>query len=167
MGRPNKTEAVAEGYAHAGNQALERFHRDAAADALDDAVAALVHAIAATTRERCPAWWNSLGLAYSERYDAAGDEEDLDLAIATARRAVQDTRPGDAERAGCLVNLGVYLLDRYDARLWRGRPLGCRECRPSSGGLGRARFWLSLGCMACASARRGCSLRHDPAGPLP
>jgi hypothetical protein len=120
-------EAVAEGYAQAGNQALERFHRDATTDALDDAVAALVQAIAATTRERCPAWWNSLGLAYSERYDAAGDEEDLDLAVSSARRAVQDTRPGDAERAGCLVNLGVYLLDRYDARGSDGEDLSAAE----------------------------------------
>jgi hypothetical protein len=112
-------EALAESAAQAGDEALQRFHDsrtpEEAHDALDDAIASFARALAATARPRCPAWWNSAGLAHSERYDLAGDVEDLHLAVDLARRAVQDTDPGDAARAGCLVNLAGYLLDRHAA----------------------------------------------------
>jgi tetratricopeptide (TPR) repeat protein len=49
--------------------------------------------------------------------------EDLHLAVELARRAVQDSDPGDAARAGCLVNLAVYLLDRHDAGVGDGDDL--------------------------------------------
>lgn len=112
-------EAAAESAARDGDEALRRFHESRtpaeAHAALDDAIASYSSALAATVQPRRHPWWNSLSLAYSERYDLAADLEDLHLAVDLVRRALQDTEPGDAARAGCLINLATYLLDRHDA----------------------------------------------------
>jgi len=110
-------EALAESAARDGAEALQLFHdsctTDEARDALDEAIASFARALAATGRPRCAAWLSNAGLAHSERFDLTGDVEDLHLAVDLARRAVRDTDPGDPARAGCLVNLAVYLLDRH------------------------------------------------------
>jgi tetratricopeptide (TPR) repeat protein len=111
-------EAVAETEAQVGDAALRRFYDSRtpgeARDALNEAIGSFSRALDATQLRHCPHWWNSAGLAHSERYDLAGDLEDLHLAVDLARRAVLDTEPGEAARARCLVNLAVYLLDRHD-----------------------------------------------------
>ena len=111
-------EAAAESAARDADAALRRFHDSPvpaeASAVLDDAITSYTTALAATTRPR-HVWWSSLGLAYSERYELTADQEDLDLSVELARRALQDTAPDDAARAGCLVNLATYLLDRHDA----------------------------------------------------
>lgn len=120
-------EVAAESAAQDADAALRRVHStsgpvEAARGVLDDAIASYMTALAATTRPR-PVWWSSLGLAYSERYELTADPEDLDLAVTLARRALQDTAPGDAAQAGCLVNLATYLLDRHDADSGEGADL--------------------------------------------
>ncbi len=112
-------EALVESAARLGDEALQRFYQshtpDEAHDALDDAITSFAQALSANARPSSVRLWNSAAVAHSERYDLAGDLEDLHLAVGLTRRALQDTKPGDPARAPCLVNLAVFLLDRQKA----------------------------------------------------
>lgn len=112
-------EAAAESAARDGHAALQRFQDsdtpDAARAALDDAARSFATALAASTRTDRSAWFDRLGLVYSERFDRAGDPDDLNLAVDLGRRALEDTAPNASSRASQLTNLATYLLDRHDA----------------------------------------------------
>jgi tetratricopeptide (TPR) repeat protein len=112
-------EALAESAARLGDEALQRFYQshtpDEAHDALDDAITSFAQALSATAWPPSVSWWTGAAVAHSERYDLAGDLEDLHLAVGLTRRALQDTKPGDPARAACLVNLAGLLLDRHEA----------------------------------------------------
>jgi hypothetical protein len=57
---------------------------------------------------------SNFGIALLRRFECTGDQEDLDLAIASGDQAVDAATPGDPNRAGYLSNLCHELHRRWE-----------------------------------------------------
>lgn len=94
--------------------ALRVKHRNALSDGLDEIVDVTRHEIVTLPDASATGEMLDLSSALLTRFQIRGALQDLDEAISLIRRYLSNSDPTDNRRPGCLSNLGVALMMRYD-----------------------------------------------------